>query len=292
MQKKLFILTTILIMLTTFAYSALATNLSIIGEANFRAISDIRVTNIELDNAENGATLSYEPKYTKDTITNGFILPNSNSSISYNVTIKNNGTIDQAIYDLQTVSSSNNDMIILIDDKPINEALPMIVPFGTSKTIKITYKTNSPSSNVINIINKFIFKEVYYVEYNTKGGSSVAQQIKYKDVTLVLEGSPTKSKYVFVGWSESENSELVRYIEGSNYLLNEDKTLYAVWRIGIATFLDGSTFNAKIKQLAGNIDATYETNDTNITSIVRANNVPSSWIVNGVITPPRALLSQ
>ena len=38
-----------------------------------------------------------------------------------------------------------------------------------------------------------------------------------------------------------------------------------------ATFLPGSEFNAKVKQLAGNSNATYETLDTNITSIVRSN---------------------
>ena len=38
-----------------------------------------------------------------------------------------------------------------------------------------------------------------------------------------------------------------------------------------ATFLPGSDFNAKIKQIAGNSGATIETLDTNITSIQRSN---------------------
>ena len=285
-NRLLAILSFVLVMCTTLAYSALATNLAITGEATFRAVADMRVTDIQFDSVENGATLSYDATYTKDTITAGFILPNANSSISYNVTITNKGTIDQAIYDLQIQSCNNNDMIILVDDIPINEALPMIVPFGTSKTIKITYKTTSPSNNVINIINKFIFKEVYYVEYNTKGGSNVATQVKYKDIDLILEGKPTKSKYVFTGWSESENSSTISYVEGATYTLNQNKTLYAVYRQGESTFLAGTEFNAKIRQLAGNTNATYETTDSNITSIVRANSVPSSWIVNGTITPP------
>ena len=280
MQKKLFMLTTFLIMLTTFAYSALATNLSITGEANIRAVSDIRVTNIELDNAKNGGVLSYEPKYTKDTITNGFVLPNTNSEISYNVTIKNKGTIDQAIYNLQTLSSNNNNMIILIDGEEINEALPIVVPFGTSRTIKITYKTTSPSNSVINIKNKFVFKEVYYITYNTKGGSSVAQQIKYEDVDLTLEGTPTKSKYVFTGWTDEQNGTTVKYNVGSTYTLNEDKTMYAIWRTGEATFLSGNQFAVKIKRLAGdtlNQDYPYLTDDANITSIVRANALPQGF---------------
>ena len=279
-RSKLFILTIFLVMITTFAYSALATNLAITGEANFRAISDIRVTDIDFEEAKNGATLSYDGIFTKDTITNGFVLPNANSEISYNITIKNKGTIDQAIYDLQTLTCNNNNMIILIDDKEINEALPMIVPFGTSKTIKITYKTTTPSNDVINIKNKFIFKEVYYITYNTKGGTSVAQQIKYHDVPLTLEGTPTKSKYVFTGWTDEQNGTTVKYNVGSSYTENSNKIMYAIWRTGEATFLSGHQFAVKIKRLAGdtlNQDYPYLTNDANITSIVRANALPQGF---------------
>ncbi len=276
-KRKIYIFAVLLIVLTTFAYSALSTSLSITSEAKLRPISDIRVTKIELDGATNGGLESYSPQFTKDTITNGFVLPNLDSTISYNVTIANNGTIDQAIYDLQTVSSNNNDMIITVDDVPINEALPMIVPFGTYKTIKITYKTNSPSDSVINMVNRFIFKQVYYIDYETKGGSAVATQTKYEDVDLTLEGTPTKNLYVFMGWTDEQNGTIVKYRPGSTYTLNENKTMYAIWRQGEATFLPGGDFNAKIKQLAGNTNATYETADTNITSIQRANTLPNGF---------------
>ena len=53
-----------------------------------------------------------------------------------------------------------------------------------------------------------------------------------------------------------------------------------------ATFLPGGHFNAKIKSLAANENVTYMTMDSNITSIQKANSVPSSWIVNNEITPP------
>ena len=46
-QKRLItMLSFILIIITSFVYSALATNLAIIGEAMFRTPADIRVTNI------------------------------------------------------------------------------------------------------------------------------------------------------------------------------------------------------------------------------------------------------
>ena len=287
-MKKYKVLLLLLIIINTYAYSALSTNLSMTGEANIRAVSDIRVTNIELNQAQNEAKLSYDSRYTKNTITSGFELPNNNSQISYNVTIKNQGTIDQAIYDFQTQSCNNNDMTILIDDNPINETIPLVIPFGTTKTIKITYKTNNPGNNVINIINKFIFKEVYYVEYDSRGGTNVSTQIKYKDVDLVLEGTPTKENSEFIGWADDDESTTVQYIEGDTYTLNEDLTLYALYNQGDSTFLQGDTFNIKIKTLANpllnNISAS--TNDTNITSIQRVNSVPQTWINDDDIIPP------
>ena len=51
-----------------------------------------------------------------------------------------------------------------------------------------------------------------------------------------------------------------------------------------ATFLQGSEFNAKIKQIAGNSDATYETIDTNITSIQRSNVLTITPIPNNVVS--------
>lgn len=280
-------LTFVLIILTTFTYSALSTRFQVITDVVFRVDADIRITDILLDSTSNGGLISFDSNYTKNTITSGFKLPNLNSTISYNVTITNKGNIDQAIYNITTISSSNNNIYYLIDDKPINEALPMIVPLGTSKTIKITYKTTSTFSDTETIVNNFEFKKVYYVDYNLKGGSYTNDQndlkngqIKYEDVPLTLTNEkPTKSKYVFMGWTDEQNGTTVKYQSGSTYTLNEDKIMYAVWRTGEATFIDGSSFNIKIKQLANpsvdNIDVLY--NDTNITSIVRANSLPQGF---------------
>ena len=89
-QKRFIaILSFVLIMLTTFAYSALATNLSITGEANFRTPADIRVTSIAIEEAA-GAVSEYA-HFKKDTITTGFTLDNTSSSMSYNVTITKDG---------------------------------------------------------------------------------------------------------------------------------------------------------------------------------------------------------
>ena len=58
---KLLISLTLLILFVfnTVAYSGLATKLAITSEAMFRPITDIRVTDIKLDSATNGAVERY-----------------------------------------------------------------------------------------------------------------------------------------------------------------------------------------------------------------------------------------
>ena len=232
------LLAVVLVILTTVAYSALATSLSITGEATFRAVSDIRVTNTRLKNAT-GATEQYTSRYTKDTITAGFTLNNSSSVISYDVTITNNGTIDQAIYNLTTISSNNNGLVITITytdennvthtNVPINEALPIIVPFGTSKTITINYSSSTPGT--VDVVNKFDFREVYYITYETRSSSSISPTVKYKNVdTTITNEEPELTGYDFLGWTDEQAGTTVKFTKGATYTLNEDKILYALYR--------------------------------------------------------------
>ena len=51
-----------------------------------------------------------------------------------------------------------------------------------------------------------------------------------------------------------------------------------------ATFLQGTEFNVKIKQLAGNNSATYQTDNTNITSIVRSNVLNITPSTNNIVS--------
>lgn len=63
----------------------------------------------------------------------------------------------------------------------------------------------------------------------------------------------------------------------------ENHTLYAIWKKDEATFVNGGIFNAKIKQLAGNENATATTIDTNIKSIQRTNALPQIELNDGNI---------
>ena len=123
-QKKLIaFITVFLLLFTTFAYSALSTSLTITANAKFRVLANIRVDDIGLKSTNN-SLISYDSEYTKNTISSGFKLTSTSSSIDYNVVVNNNGNIDQVIYQISTVSSNNDGIIIYIDDEPMNDKLP------------------------------------------------------------------------------------------------------------------------------------------------------------------------
>ena len=231
-KLKLTIISIILVVFSTIAYSGLATSLAITGEANIRAVSDIRVTDISLNATPNGGVEQYSSKYTKNTVTTGFLLSNSTYSISYDVTIKNNGETDQVIYGISK-TSNNNGVHILVDGEEINDQVPIFIGYKTTKTITLTYSTSNPSNETINVITTFDFREVYYITYNSQGGSSIAIQTKYQNVDInITNDRPTKTGYIFLSWNDASNGSGVSYSPGGSYTLNSNKTLYAQYQNG------------------------------------------------------------
>ena len=285
-NKFIAFLTVFLVLFTTFAYSALSTSLTITSNARFKVMANVRVDDIGLQSTNN-SLISYDSEYTKNTISSGFKLTSTSSSINYNVVISNTGNIDQVIYQINTISSNNDGIIIYIDDEPMNDKLPYKIPIGNT-TIKITYKTTNPSNQTINIVNQFDFRKLYTVDYNTKGGSQIASQDKIENVDLTLTNStPTKAGYTFAGWTDEENGTTAKYQAGSKYTLNESVILYAIYSrvtYNITYTLNGGTNNS-------NNPSTYnvETNDITLKDASKIGWTFTGWTGNGTSTPTKNL---
>ena len=72
----------------------------------------------------------------------------------------------------------------------------------------------------------------YTISYNANGGSGApSSQIKIYGQNLTLSSTkPTRSGYIFLGWSTSSTATSARYSAGGTYTTNESATLYAVWK--------------------------------------------------------------
>ena len=227
---KYVILTTLIVLFlfTTVAYSGLASKLAITSEVMFRALADIRVTNIKLEKTTGNALESYEPKYNVDATTTGFELPSADSSITYRVTVTNRGKRNQTIYEFIKNSINADGVNIKIEGYTEKD----IIPYESSIDFLITFTTTNPSNQTINVIEKYDFREVYTIEYDANGGTNAPkEQIKYQKEDIALrEEIPTRETYKFIGWSETQGSETAEYKAGGAYTLDKDVILYAVWQ--------------------------------------------------------------
>lgn len=90
--------------------------------------------------------------------------------------------------------------------------------------------TNNKYSSNATLYAKWIPK-TYTVSYNANGGTGVpASQTKTYGKTLTLSSTvPTKTGYMFQGWSTYSNATTPTYLAGGSYNVNASTTLYAVW---------------------------------------------------------------
>ena len=228
-RKTVVLLSLIFIFVSTFVYSALAISFSITSNVTFRVLSDIRVTSSKISDtvpAGGGAVMAYESRFNIDSVSNGFKLPNANSSISYKVKVENFGDIDQTIYSIKT-TSNNQGLNVSITSYEVRD----IIESKDYVEFTITYTTTTPSNEIINVVNYFDYRKVYKIVYDTNGGSVVPTQYKYEREDITLASAPTKLGYTFNGWSI--DGETVAYQAGATYTVDDDTTptltLYALW---------------------------------------------------------------
>lgn len=74
-------------------------------------------------------------------------------------------------------------------------------------------------------------KNTYTISYNANGGSGApSSQTKTYGSTLTLSSTkPTRTGYVFLGWSTDNRATSAMYSAGDSYKSNSSATLYAVW---------------------------------------------------------------
>ena len=73
----------------------------------------------------------------------------------------------------------------------------------------------------------------YTIEYNPNGGMGEPEaQIKFHGTTLSLSSAtPTREGYDFLGWAASADATEAAYQPGTNYDIEGDVILYAVWQL-------------------------------------------------------------
>lgn len=114
------------------------------------------------------------------------------------------------------------------------------------------------SSDHYPVIVDFKF-QAHQVSFNANGGKDVPGiQLKYNDTSLILTSNiPIRPGYYFDGWDTSSAGTTRVYLPRQSYTLDQNITLYAVWREIVPTTVPDGYY--------------YISNNTNVTNISIAN---------------------
>ncbi|MBQ8298477.1 MAG: InlB B-repeat-containing protein [Clostridia bacterium] len=95
--------------------------------------------------------------------------------------------------------------------------------------IKATEERQGTTNSSVEVTE--IDAEVYTITYNANGGTNVpAPQAKTENVIMkITNQEPLRNGYVFLGWNENATETIATYKPGSEFTLNKNTVLYAIW---------------------------------------------------------------
>ncbi len=141
---------------------------------------------------------------------------------------------------IYTLSYDANGGSVSPSSEEVTEGTSVTLP-TPAKSYKITYNanggSNAPSEQTVSLTckgwseNKTATSASYYCGTAYKPTASVTLYAVWNsgaNVT-VKSGTPVRSGYTFLGWSESKTATTPTYKSGEAVTVSSDKTLYAVW---------------------------------------------------------------
>ena len=180
-KKTLFgFLALVFIVFLTVGFSSFSINLDFSDlSAYVMAQADIRVTNVGLSNTTSNATSNWE-NFNVSNITSSVILPNSDSTVTYEIVVTNVGNVKEGIFDIDEIykiAGTNTDSSLEIKNISINlkEALcdntnSSQCSLGAVSTFYITIGYTSSGYNGTNITHNieldFDFRRVFDISYS------------------------------------------------------------------------------------------------------------------------------
>ena len=263
----LFSLIVLITLFFSVGYSLLNKELKISGEATYRVIKDIRITNLSTDKEKiNGAEELYNGRYSSNSISVGVQLPNNNSSITYEVEITNFGNINEWIKSISATMNNENmiyeisgvqaqeDIIYSPNENSQNSTKTFTITFSYKDSIKNETEQlpTGEQTNLLAIINfEFEALEVYTITYELDGGVVTGNPDNYTKATPTFTlKEPTKTGYTFIGWSGTELDSVAKSVTIPK-LSENDRSYVANWNINTYTLTintSGGSYSGDLTQ--------------------------------------------
>ncbi len=152
----------------TIVCASFSENMTIMGEAYLRVDEEIRITDLKMLSTNDSSFEKYNSKYSKNSTSMFVTLPQTTSTITYQVTIENKSNYVYVISDI-TDELINSEIIYTVDDYKIGQGLDR----KSITTINITFKYKNGTSvlpsnidQIANIYFKFERPQAIQLSYN------------------------------------------------------------------------------------------------------------------------------
>ena len=239
-----------ILLIMGIGYAAFQSQLKISGTSNIASNFLVKITGIEVSSKSGGAADKPDVTTYNDTsATFGTTLQSPGDSITYDITIENQGTIDAVLKTISKTDASNS--AILFETSGVNEGDPLNVGETATMQVKVTYNTAVTSQP--EDLDSTLKVDLTYEQGNGSivGPGGETTTIGGQEVEVVTTGDGLYKDEYEVGRYVYKGANPNNYIEFANG---------EIWRI-IAKEADG-TYKLLKKDLLSNraFDSTNSNN--------------------------------
>lgn len=216
-----------ILLIMVVGYAAFASQLKINGTSSITSNWKVLITDITSKNIVGSASNAIEPTHTDTTATFKTSLEKPGDSITYDITVTNNGTLDAVLKNIEI--NTTNSEVILFESSGLKQGDVLITNTNDILTIKVTYNPNitSQPENTTSNIEVTLNYEQNSGNIPTPGGDTPT--IGGNEVEIVDSGDGLYA-------DEYEDGRYIyRGSNPNNYITFNNET----WRI-IAKEADGS----------------------------------------------------
>ena len=227
-KNKIVIIMCCLIFVMVIGYAAFSTNLNINGTANIASTWKVEFTSIEEVSKSSGVTVKTAPTASGTMATFDVAFTSPGDSIEYDITIKNNGTLDAVIDSIKTTNTGSD--AIKFEVSGVTEGDTLAKQATTKVKVKISYDssvTTQPTS-----LSRTLTLNIIYV-----------QNVSYSIIDKPTSSVDDSSDVVFR--SEANVASFVRVevdnkvVDPANYTVTEGSTIITLKKEFLATLTTG-----------------------------------------------------
>ena len=197
------------VLIMGIGYAAFASKLNINGTGSVSSNFDVKITGITSKDIVGTAGNKTDPTYTDTTATFNTTLQSPGDSITYDITVSNNGSLDAVLNNITTTNGNNS--AITFETSGLSQGDSLLKQTTKTLTVKVSYNssvTKQPDSttSTITVSLDFVQKELDSSDITT-GPTMGGQSVEVVTTGDGLYADSTESgRYYYSGSSANNNT--------------------------------------------------------------------------------------